>query len=154
MRNQLFITALILFAWLAVACKPPYTMDSMKSFRKFEDSREFKLITADGVMLKAREVENYPKGDLPFWTDAMDKHLTERGYLLKSKSCFKTKTARSACTLSYALPYGTEDWTLSETLFVAGDTIVVVEAAGPFARYAKVEAEITEALKTFEPHLD
>jgi hypothetical protein len=129
-------------------------MDSPKSFRKFEDSRQFKLITADGVMLKAREVDNYPKGDLEFWTDAMDKHLGERGYLLKSKTCFKTNLKKSACTLSYALPYGTEDWSFSETIFVVNDTIVLIEAAGPFLRYAKVEGEITAALKTFEPHLD
>lgn len=146
----LLLTLTLLF----VACKAPYTMDTPKSFRKFEDTREFKMITANGVMLKARQVKNYPEGDLVFWTDAMERHLAERGYLLKSKDCFKTKTGKDACTLDFVLPYGTEDWAFSETVFVVNDTIVLVETAGPFDRFTKVEDELASALKTFEPHLD
>ncbi len=154
MRNLYSAIVLFLVTCFVVACRPPYTMDMPGSFRKYEDAKTFKMITADGVMLKAREVKNYPKGDLEFWNDAMGKHLEERGYLLKSKECFKTKHGKSACTLNYTLPYGTDDWSFSETIFVVDDTIVLVEAAGPFARYEKVEGEIKEALKSFEPHLD
>jgi len=153
MRAVVHIT-LFLFAATVIACKAPYTMDTPKSFRKFEDTRDFKMITANGVMLKARQVKNYPRGDLDFWTDAMTRHLLERGYLMKSKNCFTTKAGKKACTLDFALPYGTEDWALSETVFVVGDAIILVEVAGPFERYAKVEGELADAIKTFEPHLN
>ena len=136
---------------LLAACKVPYTMDTPKSFRKYEDTKAFKMITANGVMLKAREVENYPKGDLAFWTDAMGRHLTERGYIRKETHCFKTDAGRDACTLDFLLPYGTEDWAFSSTIFVEGDDIILVEVAGPFERHAEVADEVKAALKTFNP---
>jgi hypothetical protein len=145
---------LIILSLLFFGCKPPYTMEGPKSFKRFHDTREFKMITADGVMLRAREVDNYPKAALDFWVDAMKLHLVEQGYALKSTNCFKTENNRDACTLDFLLPHGVEDWAFSETIFVVDDTIVLVEVAGPYERYAKVEKELTAALMTFEPNLN
>jgi hypothetical protein len=153
MMRPLFLTA-FLFALLALGCKPPYTMEGPRSFKRFHDTRDFKMITADGVMLRAREVDNYPEAALDFWTDAMKRHLVARGYAHKSTHCFKTRSRREACTLDFLLPHGVEDWAFSETLFVVGDTIVLVEVAGPYERYAKIEKELAKALETFEPNLD
>jgi hypothetical protein len=47
-------------------------------------------------------------------------------------------------------PYGAEDWVRSETLFVVGDRIVVVEAAGPFGHYQPVEKQLRNALESFD----
>lgn len=140
------------FALLALAgCAAPYTMSPPPSFKRFEDAREFKWITADGVMLKAREVDNYPEAPLGFWTDAMTRHMLAQGYAKKGDRCFKTLEGRDGCTVDFLLPHGAEDWVMSETLFVVGDTIVLVEAAGPFDKYAPVEAELEKALETFSP---
>ena len=137
-----------------VACgPPPYTMTPPDSFKRFEDSNEFKLITAHGVMLKAREVENYPEASLEFWTDALTGHLESQGYVVKSNNCFKTLKGRDGCTVDFMLPHGAEDWVLSETLFVVDDTIVVVETAGPYDRFATIEEDLRAALKTFEPNI-
>ena len=154
MRSLVWMFAALAVAAAFSACKAPYTMTTPPSFRRFEKSRDFKMITADGVMVKARQVENYPEGDLDFWTDALERHLVERGYSMKGKNCFDTKTGKRGCTLDFVLPYGTADWAFSETIFVVGDTIVLVEAAGPFERYIKLEKELAEALTTFEPHLN
>lgn len=151
MKDAKYIGRLLIIPLFFIACKAPYTMETPKSFRKYEDTNEFKMITANGVMLKAREVENYPKGDLEFWTDAMGRHLTERGYIQKETRCFTTHAAKKACTLDFLLPYGTEDWAFSETIFVEDDDIILVEVAGPFDRHAKVADEVKEALKTFNP---
>jgi hypothetical protein len=120
--------------WLALllcACggAPKYQMETPAGFRPFAESEEFRYITADGVMLKGREVENYPAADLPFWADAMQRHLEARGYAFKSKDCFATAAGLNGCTLDFVLPYGTEDWVLSETVFVVGERIVLLEAA-------------------------
>lgn len=137
----------------APACTPPYTMNNPDSFKRFEESRDFRFITADGVMLKARQVDNYPDASLDFWTDAMGRHMDSQGYVLKSKECFQTNRGLNGCTLDFMLPHGAEDWVLSETLFVVDDQIVLVEAAGPFERFSPVEKELKESLKTFEPNL-
>lgn len=138
-------------AALAACGGPRHEMTPPEAFKRYEDVRALKLITADGVMLKAREVENYPKADLPFWTDAMKRHLEERGYVAKSERCFDTAGGRRGCTIDFLLPRGAEDWVLSETLFVVDDRVVLVEAAGPYDRFAKVEADLAKALETFRP---
>jgi hypothetical protein len=144
-----------LFALASLAalagCAPAYRMEPPAAFKRFERSGDFRYITADGVMLKAREVDNYPRADLPFWVDAMKRHLEERGYALKSEACFETAKKLDGCTVDFLLPYGSEDWVMSETIFVTGGRVVLVEVAGPYDRYAKVEKDLAKALKTFDP---
>lgn len=142
----------ILFAAVLSACAPPYTMTPPQNFKRFENTADFRFITPDGVMLKGREVENYPRGDLSFWTAALKKHLDERGYVLKSENCFVTDKKLSGCTLNFVLPNGAEDWVWGETLYVVEDTIFLLEVTGPFERFAKVGEELDAAYKTFDPH--
>jgi hypothetical protein len=144
---------LVLVACLGslAACGPTYTMTPPTAFKRFEKARGFKLMTADGVALKAREVENYPRADLPFWTDALKRHLEARGYVTKGTACFKTTRGLDGCTLDFVLPHGVEDWLLSETVFVVDDRIVLVEAAGPYDRFMKVDADLKKALVSFDP---
>ncbi|MCK9463351.1 MAG: hypothetical protein M0R80_27335 [Proteobacteria bacterium] len=146
------LVALFVAAAALASCAPPYSMAPPASFKRFEESREFKWITADGVMLKAREVDNYPEASLDFWADAMSRHLIAQGYIQKGeRRCFDTTRGRKACTVEFMLPHGAEDWVLGETLFVVEDDIVLVEAAGPYERYALVEAELAKAVESFEP---
>lgn len=135
-----------------VACgPPPYAMQLPSNFKQFENTSDYKLITPDGVMVKAREVENYPEADLAFWVDALKQHLGEQGYALKSEECYTTTAGLAGCTVDFMLPHGAEDWVMSQSLFVVDDEIIVVEAAAPFERYAAVEADLKQALKTFDP---
>jgi len=151
-KTLTLIPVLVAVAALASACgPPPYKMDLPRSFKQFEDTRDYKLITADGVMLKAREVENYPEAGLDFWTDALKQHLEEQGYVLKSEECFKTTKGLDGCTMDFMLPHGAEDWVMSETLFVVEDDVILVETAGPYERYAEIEEDLKKSIKTFDP---
>ena len=89
--------------------------------------------------------------ELPFWRDALKGHLDARGYALKSERCFSTTRGLPGCTLDFVVPRGAEDWVMSETVFVDGDTVYLVEVAGPFERYAQVETALTQAMTTFAP---
>jgi hypothetical protein len=133
------------------ACKPPYSMEIPDGFQRFERTRDFRLITADGVRVKAREVGNYPEATLEFWTEALELHLEAQGYAPKSRHCFETKRGLPGCTVDVLLPHGAEDWVLSTTLFVVGDRVVLVEAAAPFERFSPVEERLRAALLTFDP---
>lgn len=140
------------FAALLAACAgPAYTMRPGPSFKRYEKSDGLRLITASGVRVKAREVDNYPVADLPFWKDALERHLVARGYSLASKEDFRTEGGLPGATLDFVVPYGAEDWVLSETLFVVGDRVVLVEAAGPFPLFEPVRAELRASLRTFDP---
>lgn len=148
---KLFSAALLLT--LMAGCGVPYTMETPTAFRKYEETKEFKMITADGVKLKAREVENYPKASLDFWTDASKKHLVKSGYTHQETTCFKTAQKLDGCTIRFMLPHGAEDWVYQETLFVVDDTIVIVEAAGEWEKFKTVQDDLQEKLKTFRPNL-
>jgi hypothetical protein len=104
-------------------------------------------------MLKVREVDNYPKGTLDFWTDALARHFEAQGYVAHSKHCFSTAAGLPGCTLDFLLPYGTDDWVFSETLFVVEDTIALVEVAGPFVRYKPIAENLKRALVSSKPDL-
>ena len=148
--RQTVLLALTVVA--AAACgPPPYAMEAPDAFKRFERSSDFRFITADGVMLKGREVENYPVAELDFWIDALKQHLEERGYAHKSESCFETADGLDGCTVDFVLPYGAEDWVLSETLFVIDDRVILLEAAAPYERFAKVEEALKRSLATFRP---
>lgn len=152
MRLARWSLPLVVLGLFLGACGPNHRMEAPNGFVRYEDKKNgLHLITPDGVRVRSREVRNYPKGDLPFWRDAMRRHLLARGYLLKSERCFQTKRGLDGCTAEFMVPHGAEDWVLSETVFVVGDKIALVEAAGPFPRFAKVEKALAEALTTFQP---
>ena len=133
------------------ACGPTYRLDAPLGFVRYEKKKGPAFITPDGVRLRVRTERNYPKADLPFWADAMERHLVARGYLLHGKQCFKTVKGLDGCTAEFVLPHGGEDWVLAETVFVLGDDIAVLEAAGPFDRYKKVSANLAKSYLSFEP---
>jgi hypothetical protein len=139
----------VVTALAAAACSRPYAMDRPHAFREYTESHDLRLITADGIMLKVRKTDNYPKATLGFWADAMNTHLQEQGYAAKSKQCFKTASGLDGCTLDFLVPHGAQDWVLSETLFVVDDDIYLVEVAGPYDRYAKIERQLAQSYKTF-----
>ena len=142
---------LALLALLA-ACGPHYQMDAPDGFVKYtKDHGKFAWITADGVRVKARDVVNEPKAELPFWTDATQRHMTARGYTKKSEKCFTTRAGAKGCTLEWLAPRGNEDWVFAVSIFVTGERVTLVEAAGPYARYVAVEGKLAKALESFEP---
>ena len=142
---------LLLFLFPAAGGGPSYSMNEPPSFKRYHESEQYKLITADGMLLKVREVENYPRAALDHWVDAMRLHLTEQGYAIRSEECFETERKLRGCTLGFLAPLGAEDWVLNETLFVVEDTIYLVEAAGPAKRFTAVDDELKTALRTFDP---
>jgi hypothetical protein len=127
-------------------------MDAPEAFKRYDDRKSFRMISADGVMLKAREVKNYPKADLKFWEDALTRHMLQQGYVHGETECFKTRDGLAGCTVIFLMPSGAEDWVLSETIFVVDDLIVLVEVAGEFSRYQAIAEPLKTALKTFAPN--
>ncbi|MBN2804119.1 MAG: hypothetical protein JXR91_13580 [Deltaproteobacteria bacterium] len=143
-----------LFMITTIGCSTcPYTMKIPDAFKRFDSKKEFKFITADGVKLKARESDNYPKASLNFWKDATREHLVQTGYTITGTNCFKTTDGLDACTLKFALPQGAEDWTFWETIFVVDEKLVLIEAAGEYTRFTKIEKELETSLASFNPNI-
>lgn len=154
LRSHWPVWALVLaaVALTSAACGGPnYRLDAPQGFVRYDKKKAPAFITPDGVRLRARTERNYPKAELAFWADAMERHLVARGYLLHHKQCFKTTRGLDGCTAEFILPHAGEDWVLAETVFVLGDSLALLEAAGPFDRYKKVAPALAKAYLSFEP---
>jgi len=143
----------IIFTLAAGCTKTDYTMDTPPQFKQYKECDSFKMITANGVKLKAREVENYPKASLDFWTDASVGHLEKSGYTHKETTCFKTEKNLDGCTVQFVLPHGAQDWVYQKTIFVIEDTIILIEAAGEWDKFMAINKSLNSKLKTFNPNL-
>lgn len=152
MRALALLVGIVLAAGLplSIGCGGPHwSLEPPSAFKRYEDSGDLKYITADGVMLKVRDVENYPRADLEFWADALRRHLEARGYALAGETRFQTARGLPGFSADFLLPHGAEDWVLSETLFVVGERIVVIEAAGPYERFRPLAPALRQAYETF-----
>jgi hypothetical protein len=154
MRNSYFIkfaaAAILVFSYTGCA-SPPGTMVPPAQFKKYNSKNELKMITADGVRLKARKTDNYPEASLEFWTQAALQHLEKSGYNHLKTVCFKTQKNLDGCTLKFALPKGAEDWIFQETIFVTGKKLILIEATGEFSRFKAIDKDLDKALLTFVP---
>lgn len=148
-RGGVLAGVALLMVTLLAGCGPTFTMQAPSAFRQFEDRGGFRLITADGVRVMARAVENTPQADLPYWIDAMKRHLDRRGYAVQAEGCFTTAAGREGCTVDFLLPNGAEDWVMSQTVFVDGELLILVEATGPFDRFQRVALAYKKALESF-----
>lgn len=148
---RLRVVGLLAFALLVGCGGVPFRMNAPPAFKRYEQTDDFRFITADGVRLRGRLLKNGPVADLGFWREALRGHLEKRGYVFQSEACFRTEGGLDGCTLDFLLPYGAEDWVHSETLFVRGDDLMLVEAAGPYTLYTPHKASLQAALRTFDP---
>ncbi|MCK9523300.1 MAG: hypothetical protein M0R76_09715 [Proteobacteria bacterium] len=149
-QTAFWLATLVLIA--AGCAAPPYRMDIPDAFKQYDTTQSLKWISADGVMLHTREVKNDPKAPATFWQDALIHHMTAQGYAHSATDCFTTQQGQHACTSTFLLPKGNQDWVLSETLFVGDKKIVLVEVTGEYARYEALADDIATALRTFAPN--
>lgn len=149
MQHRRFLLFLLPALLALPACAPTWQMPTPQGFVPFAERDALAFITPDGVRLKQRTVPNYPKAELAFWTDALQRHLVARGYLLHGQKCFATTTGLQGCTSEFIAPHGGEDWVLAQTLYVTGDDLQILEAAGPFARYQAVAPALAKAYEGF-----
>lgn len=128
---------------------PSIRMDAPASFRSYErPDHKIRMISPDGVRLLVREVENYPEADLPFWAEALSRHVDAKGYQIIERVELVTREGRRAITTEFLVARGAEDWVLAETLIVAGPRLILVEAAGPFDRFQPYRDELRAAIET------
>ncbi len=135
----------------ALGCGPAYRIETPKSFRRYQQSHDFRWITPEGVVLRGREVENEPRATLAFWSQATQHHLERRGYKLQTKRAFRTAEGLDGERLDFLVPRGGEDWLFSVGLIVREARIYVLEAGGPWAQMHPLDAELQGVFASFRP---
>jgi hypothetical protein len=144
------LTLLAMFGAVS-ACTPRHGLTLPGEFARYEHGDTNRWVTAEGVVLRAREVEDPPKATLSFWTEALVHHLERRGYRVSKPVSFRTTGAIDAQRIDAITHRGAEDWLLVTALYVHGERLFLVEATGPWAQLQPMDASLQRALVGFEP---
>ena len=128
-----------------IACTTTARMNAPEDFGRYEEAEEYRLITAEGIVLRARVESNSPIQSLEFWAEALRNHLSNSGYLLLDELEFDAD-AGDGMMFDWLAPVGDDDWIYMTAIVVAEDKIVVVESAGPHELYQAYRDSIRSEL--------
>ncbi len=136
----------------AAACSSRAHLAPPQGFAELakNDTYSFRATSASGVVIAARTEANDPKGNLDFWTSALDYKLQKSGYHRVGEP---EKVASSAGavgkTIHFEIDRGGRPHEYWVTVFVIDDKVVVVEAAGDKAFFdAGTKKQIAEAVRS------
>ena len=151
MRHALH-TALIAALALAGGCA---TMDLPDNFVAVDDSDlgpyEIRGVSADGMVIAARREDNAENGTLEFWTEAVKRELTGRGYALAKSDPVESDSGTAGTLMTFTATRGGRPYTYLTAVFVTrgliGDgEVLVAEAGGETAAFEPRQDDIRTAL--------
>lgn len=150
--QRIAATAALVFATLLAACGPSFTQPTPSGFVKLEprDPYHYRAVTADGVVLAAREIDHDPEGDLAFWTKAITDRLRQRGgYALLDTRPVKTAAGLAGTQLRFGHDEGSRPYLYYVTVLVTDESIYLLEAGGTKDLMQKHDAAIASAIESF-----
>jgi hypothetical protein len=131
-----------------VAATPPGFVDLGDRY----GSNEYRATTADGVVIGIRAFDNDPKGEMPFWSRALERRMREMaGYALLEQHEVKNRTGLTGLEMRFGHDEGKDPYVYTVALFVTDKKVFVIEAGGLKAEVVKQEAQIAWAIHNFAP---
>jgi hypothetical protein len=113
---------------------------------------EYRAATADKVVLGIRAFDNDPRGNLAFWSRALERRLREMGgYALLDKRDVAAQGGLTGVAMRFGHDEGRVPYVYTVALFVTEKKIYLVEAGGEKDEVAKVEPLIQEAITRLAP---
>jgi len=146
----LFCSAALL---AAPGCGPGFGVKTPDGFVELDDQEEYayRATSAEGVVLGVRAEPNRPKGNLGFWTNALDLKLRRIGYEAVDAKEVKTKSGATGKQIRYKRMIYDRPHTYWMTVFVTDADVFVVEVGGDAREFDKSKDAITSAIESFKP---
>jgi hypothetical protein len=130
----------------------PFTPPSFVDLGDHYPRGEYRAASADKVVLGVRAFDNDPKGNLTFWSRALERRLREMGgYALIDKRDVSAQGGLTGIVMRFGHDEGKTPFLYTVALFVSATKIYVVEAGGEKDEYVKVEPQILEAITRLAP---
>jgi hypothetical protein len=149
--NRLAFLALI--PLFALGCSRGPQLSTPDDFAELErgENHAFRATNASGVVLGVRSEKNDPRGNLDFWSQALDHKLQKGGYKKTGASAVTTNGGLAGKRMRYEVERGgrvSEYWI---TVFVTQGEVVVVEAGGDSAFFdEETEKRVDHAIRTLD----
>ncbi len=147
---------LVLLATLACAgCGHPFVAATPPGFvdlgNRYPDG-EYRATTADGVVIGVRAWDNDPKGELSFWSRALERRMREMGgYALLDRRDVAARGGLHGVEMRFGHDEGKTPYLYTVALFVTDKKIYVVEAGGAKSEVSKVATQIEWAIQNLAP---
>jgi hypothetical protein len=133
--------------WLLLVASGCSQYPAPEGFAPFDERREpFRAVSPEGVVYRVRTLENSPPADLAFWREAMKKRMSDAGYVVQKDGEVEA-SGDKGYLLELAAPLGTRDYAYLVALFVRGDELVIVEAAGEVVKLTARRDAILGAIR-------
>lgn len=158
MKTLLLRLRLALFAPLmlaAAACHSGSRVVPPDGFAEMDsgESYSYRATNASGVVIAVRTEDNNPKGNLDFWTAALDYKLQKSGYSKLEEAPEKVTTEAGVVgqRLRYEVSRGGRPHEYWVTVFVTSSRVIVVEAAGDKAFFnGETQKRIATAVQSVD----
>ncbi|MBI4702597.1 MAG: serine/threonine protein kinase [Deltaproteobacteria bacterium] len=141
-------------AGLAAGCGPSFAAVTPPGFVELEQGDyspyDYRATTADGLVLAVREIEHDPKGEIGFWTRAIENRMRQRGgYALIETRDVKSADGLAGKQLRFGHDEGQKPHLYYVTVFVTDATIYLLEAGGTKELMEKGTKEVDAAASGF-----
>ena len=147
------VFALVALAALSAGCGRHFVPATPPSFVDLDDrygDTEYRATTADGVVLGVREYENDPKGDLGFWTRAIENRMRQTGgYALLETRKVLARDGMTGTQLRFGHDEGKEPHLYVVTIFASDDFVYLLEAGGSKSEMTRLMPQIDWSVKSF-----
>jgi hypothetical protein len=120
------------------ACAPRVSLKTPPGFAVLEEQKEYayRATSAEGVVIGVRTEKNEPKGNLEFWSEALDRQLRMSGYAPEADGAdVRAAGGLSGRELRYVRKQSGRPHRLWIAVFVTDDRVWVVEAGGDADRF-------------------
>jgi hypothetical protein len=149
----------ILTAWAMSACGVPYRVAVPDSMIELNESRwsqySMRATTPDAVVFAVRTIRqgdnaDVPRGDLDFWTDALDLRMrTIGGYALLETVEVTSADGTDGVQLRFGHDQETVPYVYNVTIFVTDRFVHVIEAGGERDAYDEQSGSIDSAVASY-----
>jgi hypothetical protein len=136
-----------------IGCGPGFGLKTPDGFVELDDQKEYayRATTAQGVVIGVRVEPNRPKGNLSFWTDAIDLKLRNIGYTAAEATEVKTKAGMKGKQLRYTRTIYERPHIFWFTVFATDADVYVIETGGDERDFTKVKDELVKSIEGFVP---
>jgi hypothetical protein len=137
---------------LVIACGPSFTAATPPGFVELEDQHtyDYRATTADGLVIGVREIDHEPKGEMEFWTRAIQNQMRQKGgYALLGTRDVKNASGLDGKQLRFGHDEQSAPHLYYVTIFVTGKHIFLLEAGGTKALMEQHAEQLDWAIKNF-----
>ena len=150
------VTVMAALVLPALGCSVPFHATAPAGFVVLQDQErhgyDFRATDPDGLVLAVRSIDNDPRGDQQFWSQAIANRLRDMGgYHLLERRDVKAKSGHAGVQFRFGHDEGRTPHLYTLTLFVTPERLFVLEAGGEKKLFESNAGKVDAFVNDFVP---